>query len=64
MSTTIKTYTCDGKPTGAITVEALSGDAFGIGFVRDGQPAQAIRLSRELAEKLVHALVHELRGAA
>lgn len=64
MSTLIQTYTQDGKPTGAITVEALSGDAFGIGFVRHGQPAQAIRLSRDLAEKLADALVLELRGAA
>lgn len=64
MSARIETFTQDNKPTGAITVETLSGDAIGIGFVRYGQPAQAIRLSRELAERLAYALALELRGDA
>lgn len=60
MTATIKTTTKDGAPTGAITVETLSDGAIGLGFVRTGMQAQAIRLPRALAERLCEALTAEL----
>lgn len=64
MSVRIDTTSRDGKVKGAITVETLSDGAIGLGFVRDGMTAQAIRLPRGLAKQLMEALAAELRGDA
>ena len=64
MSQRINTTTPSGEPTGAITVETLSDGAIGLGFVRKGMTAQAIRLPRELARRLSDALIEELKGDA
>lgn len=61
MGQTINTASPDGKTKGAITVETLSDGAIGLGFVRHGQPAQAIRLPRGLAKLLAEALALELK---
>lgn len=61
MSARINTMTRDGRSTGAITVETLSDGAIGIGFVREGMTAQAIRLPRGIARLLADALEQELR---
>lgn len=64
MSATIRTKTKDGRDTGAITVETLVDGCIGLGFVRVGAPAQAIKLPRDIAEMLAEALTKELRGDA
>lgn len=64
MSVRIDTTSRDGKVKGAITVETLPDGAIGLGFVREGQAAQAIRLPRNLARQLMEALATELRGDA
>lgn len=62
MSTTIRTATKDGQPTGAITVETLSDGCIGLGIVRYGAPAFAAKLPRDIARRLAEALAKELLG--
>lgn len=64
MSTRINTTSRDGKNKGVITVETLSDGTIGIGFARDGYPASAIRMPRDIARLLSEAIAAELRGDA
>lgn len=64
MATTIDTTSRDGKIKGAITVETLDDGTIGLGFIREGTGAQAIRLPRQIATLLRDALATELRGDA
>lgn len=60
----IDTTTRDGKPAGAITVETLADGTIGLGFVREGAPAMAIRLPRDITQLLIEALKKEIKGDA
>lgn len=64
MATTIDTTSRDGKIKGAITVETLDDGTIGLGFIREGTGAQAIRLPRQIATLLRNALTAELQGDA
>ena len=48
----------------AITVETLSDGCIGLGFIREGQSAQAIKLPRQIAMRLADAIAKEVRGDA
>lgn len=64
MSTVINIAQKETGQGGAITVETLDDATICVGFFREGQAAQSIKLSRDLADKLAQALSAELRGAA
>lgn len=48
----------------AITVETLSDGCIGLGFVREGQGAQAVKLPRHIASRLADAIQRECMGDA
>lgn len=47
----------------AITVETLNDGCIGLGFIRGGQGAQAVKLPRAIAKRLADAIQSELKGS-
>lgn len=48
----------------AITVETLSDGSIGLGFIREGQVAQAIKLPRRIARRLGEMIMAEAKPDA
>lgn len=48
----------------AITVETLNDGCIGLGFIRERQGAQAVRLPRTIAKRLAEAILRECQGDA
>ena len=61
MSDTIRMTMPNGQQS-AITVETLSDGCIGLGFIRPGQLAQAVKPPRSIAKRLSAAIAKELEG--
>lgn len=63
MTETILMRMPDGRQS-AITVETLDDGCIGLGFIRPGQPAQAVKLPRSIARRLGAAITQEAKEDA